>query len=146
MTRVSGSAGVGSSHGGARVVITLRQGVRMDRDVPAQGLKRVLTYTYLGEGVAVTWHHEHLEEMGRGVRGIVRGLMLIWGGRNGGWKCGWRRVEGLGIDGFPDVRRHECTVVAATLFRARSRGIGPVGTRVALRLNSSLRRVSPRVG
>jgi hypothetical protein len=49
------------------VVVTLRPGViQMDRDLPAQGLKRgdrVLTYTYLGEGVAVAWHHERVDEI-----------------------------------------------------------------------------------
>jgi hypothetical protein len=41
------------------VVITFRPGViRMDRDLPEEGLKRgdtILTYTYLGEGFATAW-------------------------------------------------------------------------------------------
>ena len=41
------------------VVITLRPGtIRMDRDLPDEGLRRgdtILTYTYLGEGISSVW-------------------------------------------------------------------------------------------
>jgi hypothetical protein len=43
------------------VVITFKPGIiRMDRDVPEQGLKRgetILTYAYRGEGFSAVWVH-----------------------------------------------------------------------------------------
>jgi hypothetical protein len=91
------------------LVITFRPGIiRMERDLPQDGLKRgdtILTYAYRGEGVSAVWFKgRYYPEFdvtfttwpnGQGCGGVVARLPTsTWGGRSGGHRsdfhpAGW---------------------------------------------------------